>query len=115
VTFDAVIFDNGRLLGDPSSPLATHFDALVQARQNVYRSVLDKLEAGEPADAVTKGLWPADELRDSAQLTTEWHAMNEARNTVATLLEKYGGEALAGVLRRALLPQSFVIHKRTLA
>jgi hypothetical protein len=113
VTFDAVIFDSGRLLGDPSSLLATHFDALVQARQNVYRTVLDKLEAGQSADEVTKRLWPAEELGDSAQLTTEWHAMNEARNAVATLLEKYGSDGLASVLRRALVPQPFVIRKST--
>jgi len=33
VTFDAAIFDDGRLLGDRSSNIATHFDALVRAHQ----------------------------------------------------------------------------------
>ena len=115
VTFDAVIFDDGGLLGDPASQLAAHFNALVQARQDTYRSVLGGLEAGDGVDDVMTRLWPADEPDHSARLTTEWHAMNEARNTVATLLEKYGGDALAGVLRRALLPQPFAIHRRTQA
>lgn len=110
VTFDAVIFDDGRLLGDPASHFAAHFDALVQAKQNTYRSVLHSLDAGARAEDVTKRLWPGDEPADSDRMTTEWFAMNEARNTVETLLEKYGGDSLASVLRRAVLPQPFVIR-----
>src|SRR6185503_5018226 len=50
VTLEAVIFDDGGLLGDPANHLAAHFDALVQARQGTFRSVLGSLEAGDRVD-----------------------------------------------------------------
>ena len=113
VTFDAVIFDDGRMIGDPTSKLVAHFDALVQASQNAYRSVLHSLDAGEHAEDVVKRLWSPDEPAVPDLLSTEWHAANEARNTVKTLLESYGRDTLADALRRAILPQPFVIHSGT--
>jgi hypothetical protein len=109
VTFDAVIFDDGRLLGDPTSNLAAHFSALVQARQDTYRSVLQSLDAGEHTVDVVKRLWSSDEPAEP-DLNREWHATNEARNTIEMLLSHYGEDALADVLRRAILPQPFIIR-----
>jgi hypothetical protein len=111
VTLDAVIFDDGRLLGDDTSQLAAHFDALVQTQQNAYRTVLDCLDAGENAAEVVDRLWKPDESDLPDGMSTEWHAANEARNTVATLLHNYGEGELSRVLRLALLPQPFVVHR----
>ena len=111
VTFDAVIFDDGRLLGDPASRLVAHFDALVQARQHAYRSVLHSLDAGDRADGCGEEIM-ADRInrtfrpRDTPSGTPQ----TRRANTIARLLERYGGDTLADVLRRAILPQPFVIH-----
>jgi hypothetical protein len=112
VTFDAVIFDDGGLLGEATDALALHFDALVQARQRLYRTVLAQLVRGADVDAVVRGLWSPDEP-DVAEWDTAWHAANEARNTIAFLQTIHGGDALAGVLRRAILPEPFAIHRQT--
>ena len=110
VTFDAVIFHDGRLLGDHATRLSTHFGALVEARQRVYRSVLRSLESGRHGDDVVRELWPAAEP-DDVMPSTDSHAADDARNTTADLLQNYGAVALADVLRRAILPQPFVIHR----
>ena len=110
VTLDAVIFDDGRLLGDPTCSLVPHFDALVRARQNTYSAVLQSLDAGERVDNVVNRLWSDDEPADE-ELSTEWYAKNEARNIVAMLRHNYGEDALADVLPRALLRQPFIIRK----
>jgi len=42
MSIDTVIFDDGLILGDDCSGLGPHFAALVQARQDAYRTVLER-------------------------------------------------------------------------
>lgn len=110
VTLDAVIFVDGVMLGDGTSRLSSHFDALVQEKQRVYRSLREGIDAGESADALVRQLMSeAPAMPD--ELSTDWYAANEARNTVCDLLRNYGPQAFRDVLDRAALPQPFVIHR----
>jgi hypothetical protein len=112
VSLDTVIFADGLLLGDDASRLASHFDALVQEKQRVYRFLVNRLDAGEPAGAVIEAFMRQSEP-ELDRLDSESYAANEARNTVYHLLRNYGPEALRDVVSRALLPQPFVIVRRS--
>ena len=111
ITLDAVIFDDGLLIGDTVDQLAPHFEALVVAKQEAYRAVLDRIDQGEDSAAAVKSFLGAESSLDG-DLTRESFAANEGRNAVGELLHRYGGEPLAGVLRRAILPQPFSLHGR---
>ena len=113
ITLDAVIFDDAVLLGERVDQLAPHFEALVRAKQAAYRLVLDRIEGGEDAGAAVKSLFELDDSPDE-DWTRESYAANEGRNAVAELLHRYGEEHLAGALRRAILPQTFTVHRHAL-
>jgi len=111
ITLDAVIFDDGLMLGEDCSGLGPHFAALVQARQDAYRMVLQRIEEGQqPGDAVKACLRP-DRTERPDRFDREWLVSNEAKNTVAALLRHYGRAQLPDILRRALLPQPFTIRR----
>ena len=50
IALDAVILDDGALLGPDRSHLAEHFIEFVRAKQSAYRDTLIALESGRPAD-----------------------------------------------------------------
>jgi hypothetical protein len=52
IELDAVIFDDGTLLGPDESRLAEHFIAFVQAKQTLYRDVVVGLEVGSVGDDI---------------------------------------------------------------
>jgi hypothetical protein len=52
IALDAVIFDDGALLGPDESHLAEHFIAFVQAKQNRYREIVVGLELGSMGNDV---------------------------------------------------------------
>jgi hypothetical protein len=111
VSIDAAVFDDGRMVGEGRSGLGPHFDALVQARQRLYAAILQRIEAGQhEGDAVDDCIRPdGTEMPD--RFDREWCAANEAKNTVASLLRHYGRGQLPDILRRAILPQPFVVHR----
>ena len=111
ISLDAVIFDDGLLVGERVDQLAPHFEALVRAKQAAYREVLDRIERGEAATAAVKSFCEVEDSLDR-DMTRESFAASEGRNAVAELLHRYGAKHLASVLRRAILPQSFIVHRR---
>ncbi|HUB82780.1 MAG TPA: hypothetical protein VMB03_28475 [Bryobacteraceae bacterium] len=52
VALDAVIFDDGALLGPDRSHLAEHFIEFVRAKQSAYGDILEALESGAVEDAL---------------------------------------------------------------
>jgi hypothetical protein len=52
IALDAVIFDDGTMLGPDDSQLGEHFIAFVQAKQVLYREVVVGLETGRVGDDV---------------------------------------------------------------
>lgn len=110
ITLDAVVFDDGVLLGERVDDLAPHFEALVHAKQAAYCLALDRIEGGEDATAVVKAVLEEDASPDG-DATRESYAANEGRTAVAELFHRYGAEHLAGALRRAILPHTFTVHR----
>jgi len=74
---------------------------------------MDRIEGGEDASAVVKSCFEQDDSPDGGW-TRESYAANEGRNAVAELLHRYGDAHLAGAVRRAILPQTFTVHRRAL-
>ena len=111
ITLDAVIFDDGLLLGEEVTELTPHFEALVRAKQEAYRAVLDRIARGEAPAAAVRSFCEVEDSPDDGW-TRESFAANEGRNAVAELLHRYGDAHLAGALRRAILPQPFRVHRR---
>jgi hypothetical protein len=52
IALDAVLFDDGVMLGPDESHLAEHFIAFVQAKQTLYRDIVVALERGGARDDV---------------------------------------------------------------
>ena len=52
IALDAVIFDDGAMIGPDESRLAEHFITFVQAKQSLYRQVVIGLETGRAGDDV---------------------------------------------------------------
>ena len=73
---------------------------------------MDRIEGGEDASAGVRSCFEQDDSPDG--WTRESYAANEGRNAVAELLHRYCDAHLAGAVRRAILPQTFTVHRRAL-
>jgi hypothetical protein len=113
VSIDTAIFADGLMVGEARSELAPHFAALVQARQDLYAAVLHRLDAGQPAEEAIADCVAPDvtEMPEPDRFDRPWCAANEAKNTIGSLLRHYGAGPLPDILRRAILPQPFVVHR----
>ena len=113
LSIDTVIFDDGLMLGEDCSGLGPHFAALVQARQTAYSMVLQRIGEGQQVGDAVKACIRPDRTERPDRFDREWFVANEAKNTVAELLRRYGRVQLPDILRRAILPLPFVIHPRS--
>lgn len=109
IALDAVIFDDGELLGPDDSRLAEHFIAFVQAKQSLYREVVTGLELGGVGEDVFAPLREA-----VAALSPP-----NPRDPLAVYHRQSAAEALGfhnrivlEVFRRALRREAFSIKRR---
>lgn len=107
VGLDAVIFDDGTLLGPDRSHLAEHFIEFVKAKQTLYRDVLVGLETGEHYHEIFESVRAiaADTSVDSNDSTAVYE--NVAAIEILNLQRKITLE----VFRRALRREAFSIRR----
>jgi len=109
VALDAVIFDDGTMLGPDESHLAEHFIAYVHAKQARYRDVVVALETGRVGDDV---LAP---VRKAAAAPFRPNPMDPMaiydRQSAAEVLG-WHDRVVAEVFRRALRREAFTIRRR---
>jgi hypothetical protein len=109
IALDAVIFDDGALLGPDESHLAQHFIAFVQAKQSLYRDVVAGLENSRAREDVFAPL--------RATLTARHHPnpmdplAAYSRQSAAEVLG-FHDRIVLEVFRRALRREPFAIQRQ---
>jgi len=119
IRLDAVIFEDGTLVGpDEQSMLKDRFSLMVQARQEWYRQVMERLNAGQSvAEAfapieqfsasvsrrLKAGPFPEDIARDRINAAAEAHRWRR----------RYRDDQLPPLLRESLRLDPFVIQRHT--
>lgn len=108
IALDAVIFDDGVLLGPNDSQLAEHFIAFVQAKQKLYRDIIVALELGSGKDDVFAP------LRTAVTTPLRPQAMDPLavydKQSAAEILNWHDRIVLE-LFRRALRREPFVIQR----
>jgi hypothetical protein len=115
VGLDAVIFEDGLLIGPDTAGLAAHFDSLVQARQDLYGAILRRIGQGDSIEASFQSGMKEKASRPSPSawpFASGELASSEAMNAASGLRIEYGDSKIREVLKRALLPAPFVIYKK---
>jgi hypothetical protein len=115
VTLDAVIFEDGELIGPDKSHLGEHFAAYVNAKQDVYRSLVQGLDSGQ---SMGEAFRPIDEMIAAARANPGlienplaiWP--RQAAGEALGWRKRYGDVHLPSILRRALRKEPFVIYRR---
>jgi hypothetical protein len=116
IGFDAVIFQDGEMIGPDQSRLGDHFAAYVAAKQGFYRSLVQSLDSGQSMDQAFGPIEAAiaantaNPRLDSTNLPVMWQTV--AALEVLAWRRRYGDAALPDILRRALWEEQFVIRKR---
>ena len=116
ISLDAVIVDDGELIGPDESQLGDHFAAYVKAKQDIYRSLVQSLDSGQSMDEAfrpieaTIAVTCADPRLPVDNPFAIWprQAAGEARGW----RKRYGDADLHNILRRALRKDPFVIRRR---
>ena len=110
IAVDAVLFEDGRLLGPNHSQMDTRFQLLLQRKQELYRAARDLMASGHSLDDVLVKLKSespaADEIRE-AGFDVHSAAISDARR----LRSLYGADRAADVIRRAVRQSPFTIRK----
>jgi hypothetical protein len=113
VGFDAVIFDNGELIGPNKAHLDESFLTYLHANENWYRSVLEALDAGKSVDEAflpIQAVLAADPQLDIDDPERFWRRQSTAG--VRRLRLRYGDHALQDILRKAIRKEPFKIYRR---
>jgi GNAT superfamily N-acetyltransferase len=113
IELDAVIFDDGTLVGAGESALNREFAAYVSAKQNWYRSIVTTLDTG---GSLEEAFRPLDEFRtrpmerlpfkDPLALWT-----GQGAGDLSRWRHRHGDAEAAAMARRALRKEPFVIYR----
>jgi hypothetical protein len=106
IALDAVIFEDGAMLGRDESRLAEHFIAFVHAKQSIYRDVVVGLESGDAREDVIAP------LRETLAARRGPHPdpLDYRRQAAAEVLE-FHDRVVLEVFRRTLRREPFAIRK----
>ncbi len=116
IEIDAVIFDDGEIVGRDTSDLKGHFLTYLQAKQDLYRKVFGQLDAGQSVGAVF-GALERKEPPTVAQMQEihRNHYLMYATDAVADLRDarvRFGDEAIRDVLKAAIRTTPFEIYRK---
>jgi hypothetical protein len=112
IAVDAVLFEDGRLLGPNQSQMDTRFLLLLQRKEELYRAVTDLMASGNSLDDALGKLKSA--LPAAAQSVEDMlndHVSRVAIGDALRLRARYGVERAADAIRRAVRQSPFTIRK----
>ena len=119
IELDAVIFDDGLLLGPDRSGLGEHFAAHLAAKQDVYRDMVERIDSSGVADDIFAPLRQTVVARRNESGSVPQLAF-DLKNPLARYPKEAAAEALGmqhnimgDVFRRALRREPFIIHRRS--
>jgi hypothetical protein len=103
IELDAVIFDDGLLLGPDHAGLAEHFAEYVAAKQDVYRGMVERIDGSGVSDDIFAP------LRESIARRSENPIVSEAAAEALGLQHNI----MRDVFQQVLRPEPFIIRRRT--
>ena len=114
ISLDAVIFEDGELIGPDESRLRDDFAAYVSAKQDLYHSLVNGLDSGRSMAEVFHPVeeemrtYPYDRLRRDPLALYQRLAIEH----VSTWRQKHEDGTLSNALRAAIRKEPFVIRRR---
>lgn len=112
IAVDAVLFEDGRLLGANQSQMDTRFLLLLQRKQELYRAATELMASGNSLDealAKLKSAIPATAVEMQELLNVD--ASRAAIGDVLRLRARYGEDRVADAIRRVAQQSPFAIRK----
>ena len=108
IALDAVIFDDGLMLGRDESRLAEHFIEFVHAKQSLYRDVVVGLENAEPTEDVFA---PLRQTLAAQHRPQHPDPLSVYRRLAAAEVLGFHNRVLLEVFRRTLRREPFAIRR----
>ncbi len=111
VELDAVIFDDGVLVGPDHGNLQASFAAYLEAKQKLFREIVAGLDAGQSMEQVFAGAKAEADVHSSTAAT---HSIYDrlAAEEILALRSRIGDQAVHNVFKQAIRKEPFVIHRR---
>jgi hypothetical protein len=112
IAVDAVLFEDGRLLGPNQSHMDPRFLLLLERKQELYRTVTELMGSGnslEDALRIWKSASPVAPETMEGMLNA--HTIDLAIGDVLRLRARYGVDRAADAIRRAVRQSPFTIRK----
>jgi hypothetical protein len=108
IALDAVIFEDGAMVGRDESRLAAHFIEFVRAKQSLYRDIVIGLENGGVRDDVFA---PLRQTLAARQHAPHQDGMADYRRQAAAEVLGLRDRVLLEIFRRTLRREPFVIRR----
>jgi hypothetical protein len=112
IAIDAVLFEDGRLLGPNQSQMDTRFLLLLQRKQELYRAATDLMASGHSLDDALLKLQSAlPAATETMEEMLNAHLARSAMGDALRLRARYGADRATDAIRRAVRPSPFTIRK----
>jgi hypothetical protein len=115
IGLDAVVFDDGELIGPDISKLNEHFAAYLQAKQDLYCSLLQSLDSGQSMDQAFRPIEavitaPTTGLRVPHENPLAFWS-RQAAAELRVWRKQHGDAALPDIVRRFIRKEPFVVQR----
>ena len=113
IGIDAVIFDDGTLVGEDTSELQQAFEKYLNTTQEIYRSVVSRIDLGVSIDDVFQSLrGPAEDARAKVR-GGDWSGFYyvQAAGDVSRARKKIGDDRVRDVFEKAIRQTPFVVKR----
>jgi hypothetical protein len=111
IAVDAVLFEDGRLLGPNQSQMDTRFLLLLQRKHELYRTVRDLMGSGISLDDALRKWKSALPAHETMEDMLNAHASDLAIGDVLRLRALHGVDSAADAIRHAVRRSPFTIWK----
>src|SRR4030095_1845323 len=105
------IFDNGELIGQDKYSLASQLTQELNARQNAYRAIVERLDKGASVEEAYRSVRSATPQSPAGMDLAAIQPMM-ALSDADALRKKHGAGRIGDVLRQAILKEPFVIRRK---
>lgn len=109
IVLDAVIFEDGLLIGPDRSDLHDHFAAYLKAKQDLYRRIVESLDTGHSVEDTFRSVTvlPEPESGD------EFHFYRRlATEDAARCRRRHGDQAVRDIFEQALRAEPSIIRRQ---
>jgi len=112
IEIDAVIFEDGSLVGADTSELQTAFEKYLKVSQDIYRSIVANLEADRSIDEVMESEWAAArEVSAKDDTARDGFYRVQAVSDISKLRKQVGDVRVRQAFRDAIRQTPFVIKR----